>query len=213
MHARLKPLIPSFVKRARRSEYLADTFAAVRHVCNTASCPNTSGRKSTGHPCSITTTPPKRKSSRPFSTLIRNSRWHSSVNCVRTFTDRTAPTDYLTNISNVVAIDVINLDARSNTSHYTFDIVGNLGLYRDLQRHRILTQERQDFTTRHGYDTPVEIEEAGFQPDFARCMDQAADLLRTARARFSAGSAVCRSICVSCPLVHENEPARSGAYR
>src|SRR6266545_4904971 len=26
--------------------------------------------------------------------------------------------------------------------YYTFDIVGNLGLYRDLQRHRILTQER-----------------------------------------------------------------------
>jgi len=60
--------------------------------------------------------------------------------------------------------------------YYTFDILGNLGLYRDLHRHRILTQERQDFTTVHGYDTPPEIEEAGFKPEFARCMLRAADL-------------------------------------
>ncbi len=46
---------------------------------------------------------------------------------------------------------------------YTFDILGNLGLYRDLHRHRILTQERQEFTTVHGYDTPPEIEDAGFK--------------------------------------------------
>ncbi len=60
--------------------------------------------------------------------------------------------------------------------YYTFDILGNLGLYRDLHRHRILTQERQDFTTIHGYDLPPEIEEAGFRPEFDRCMARAAAL-------------------------------------
>ena len=60
--------------------------------------------------------------------------------------------------------------------YYTFDILGNLGLYRDLHRHRILTQERQDFTTVHGYDTPPEIEEAGFKSEFDNCMKRAADL-------------------------------------
>jgi thymidylate synthase ThyX len=60
--------------------------------------------------------------------------------------------------------------------YYTFDILGNLGLYRDLQRHRILTQERQDFTTVHGYDTPPEIAEAGFKNEFDDCMKRAADL-------------------------------------
>lgn len=60
--------------------------------------------------------------------------------------------------------------------YYTFDILGNLGLYRDLHRHRILTQERQDFTTAHGYDTPPEIEEAGFKAEFDRCMQKAAEL-------------------------------------
>ena len=60
--------------------------------------------------------------------------------------------------------------------YYTFDILGNLGCYRDLHRHRILTQERQQFTTVHGYDTPREIEEAGFNPEFDRCMAEAAAL-------------------------------------
>src|SRR2546428_4832786 len=60
--------------------------------------------------------------------------------------------------------------------YYTFDVLGNLGLYRDLHRHRILTQERQDFTVVHGYDTPTEIIEAGYQSDFDRCMGEAAGL-------------------------------------
>ena len=60
--------------------------------------------------------------------------------------------------------------------YYTFDVLGNLGLYRDLHRHRILTQERQAFTTMHGYDTPREIEEAGFRREFDECMNAAATL-------------------------------------
>jgi thymidylate synthase ThyX len=60
--------------------------------------------------------------------------------------------------------------------YYTFDVLGNLGLYRDLHRHRILTQERQNFTTVHGYDTPPEIEEAGFKSEFDNCMKRTAEL-------------------------------------
>jgi thymidylate synthase ThyX len=61
---------------------------------------------------------------------------------------------------------------------YTFDVLGNLGLYRDLHRHRILTQERQAFTTVHGYDTPREIDEAGFRREFHECMNAAAGLYK-----------------------------------
>jgi thymidylate synthase ThyX len=60
--------------------------------------------------------------------------------------------------------------------YYTFDVLGNLGLYRDLHRHRILTQERQAFTTVHDYDIPREIEEAGFSREFDECMNAAAGL-------------------------------------
>ena len=42
-------------------------------------------------------------------------------------------------------------------TYYKFDIVANLGAYRDLHRHRMLTQERQRFTTELGFDVPPDL--------------------------------------------------------
>ena len=44
---------------------------------------------------------------------------------------------------------------------YRFDVCGDYGAFRDLQRHRMLTIEWQELSPRHGYDTPPEVEEAG----------------------------------------------------
>ncbi|MCK4714525.1 MAG: FAD-dependent thymidylate synthase, partial [Candidatus Aenigmarchaeota archaeon] len=57
--------------------------------------------------------------------------------------------------------------------YYTFDILANYGMYRDLHRHRVLTQERQELTTLHGYDLPQELVEAGFKDQFEKCMQTA----------------------------------------
>lgn len=59
-------------------------------------------------------------------------------------------------------------------AYYTFDILGDYGIYRDLQRHRILTQERQLLSTLHGYDTQEEIGLAGFGEKYHAAM-RAAD--------------------------------------
>ncbi len=57
-------------------------------------------------------------------------------------------------------------------TYYTFDILCNYGSYRDLQRHRVLTQEKQDLTIEHGYDTPKELVEAGFGSKYHDCMQK-----------------------------------------
>ena len=62
---------------------------------------------------------------------------------------------------------------------YTFDILGDYGMYRDLQRHRTLTQERQPLTTRYGYDTPDEIVDAGLGEDYHEAMTRSADAFET----------------------------------
>ncbi len=64
-------------------------------------------------------------------------------------------------------------DRAAELGYYLFDILGNFGTYRDLQRHRVLTQERQLLTTENGYDTPKEIEEAGFIKEYNECMHSA----------------------------------------
>ncbi len=38
-------------------------------------------------------------------------------------------------------------------ARYEFELLVNIGEYRDLQRHRVLTPDRQAFTTAHGYET------------------------------------------------------------
>jgi len=53
---------------------------------------------------------------------------------------------------------------------YTFEMLTNFGIFRDLHRHRILTLERQLLSTRHGYDVPKEISELGILGDFKDCM-------------------------------------------
>lgn len=63
-------------------------------------------------------------------------------------------------------------------AYYTFDILSNYGIYRDLQRHRLLTQEAQELTVFHGYDTPKELISAGYGKDYNECMEKAKEAFR-----------------------------------
>lgn len=58
-------------------------------------------------------------------------------------------------------------------AYYTFDIIANFGAYRDLHRHRMLTQSRQDLTTRYGYDVPDELSEAHLENVYTDSLKQA----------------------------------------
>lgn len=42
-------------------------------------------------------------------------------------------------------------------ARYEFDLLINIGEYRDLQRHRLVTPDRQAYTTAHGFDTSEQI--------------------------------------------------------
>jgi thymidylate synthase ThyX len=59
--------------------------------------------------------------------------------------------------------------------YYTFDIVLDYGAYRDIQRHRMATQTRQDLSPRYGYSVPDDIVACGLDDVFHRCMARAAD--------------------------------------
>ena len=59
---------------------------------------------------------------------------------------------------------------------YRFDVLGDYGAFRDLQRHRLLTLEWQPLSPRHGYATPEELVDAGALPDWTRVMDESAAL-------------------------------------
>ncbi|MCS6953025.1 MAG: FAD-dependent thymidylate synthase [Bryobacterales bacterium] len=62
---------------------------------------------------------------------------------------------------------------------YVFDIVTDLGAYRDLHRHRRCQQFRQAFTTRLGFDTPALLEEAGLAGVYQAAIETAVDTVRS----------------------------------
>ncbi|MDJ0617609.1 MAG: FAD-dependent thymidylate synthase [Calothrix sp. MO_192.B10] len=59
--------------------------------------------------------------------------------------------------------------------YYTFDILADIGAYRDLQRHRVLTQERQRFSVAHGYIVPPELTAANLATPYQQALDDAAE--------------------------------------
>ena len=61
---------------------------------------------------------------------------------------------------------------------YRFDVLGDYGGFRDLQRHRMCTIEWQRLTTEHGYDTPEELEDAGVADAWHEALGRAEALHR-----------------------------------
>ncbi|MGC9046768.1 MAG: FAD-dependent thymidylate synthase [Minisyncoccia bacterium] len=61
-------------------------------------------------------------------------------------------------------------------SYLRFEIVTNIGAYRDLHRHRMMTQQRQLFSIDLGYYLPPEIKAANLSNDFESVLNQAAEL-------------------------------------
>ena len=59
-------------------------------------------------------------------------------------------------------------------AQYAFEIVANFAAYRDLHRHRMLTQDRQHLGTTLGYDLPPQLAELGMDGRFAAAIDSAA---------------------------------------
>lgn len=55
-------------------------------------------------------------------------------------------------------------------AYYTFDILADFGTYKDLMRHRILTQEKQLHTVAHGYITSPLIIQGGFSNEYDEAM-------------------------------------------
>jgi hypothetical protein len=88
------------------------------------------------------------------------------------------------NWSKAVAMEVVSTAVRSRTRRdellrefrgglYAFDMVLDIGAYRDLHRHRRCHQFRQPFTSHLGYDAPPAVFEAGAADVYATAIQQA----------------------------------------
>lgn len=58
-------------------------------------------------------------------------------------------------------------------AEFCFEIVADFGVYRDLHRHRLLTQERQLLTCNYGFYLPPEIIDTPLEADYVAAMHRA----------------------------------------
>ncbi len=62
-------------------------------------------------------------------------------------------------------------------AHYSWDLMCDYGIFRDLQRHRIVDDlQWQQLTPRYGYDIPSLVEDAGLSDKFEQCFDLSVEL-------------------------------------
>ena len=93
--------------------------------------------------------------------------------------------DVVTGLSPAQRDEIIDLGVRHRGRHdevarpfcsgqqFRFDILMDIGGFRDMHRHRRCVQIVQDYTTAHGYDMPVEITEAGLAGRYESVMERA----------------------------------------
>ena len=72
---------------------------------------------------------------------------------------------------------------------FRFDILMDIGGFRDMHRHRRCIQIGQEFTTKHGYDAPEELEAAGAKENYDAVMQRTASTVEQLASRGGAEAA------------------------
>ena len=67
---------------------------------------------------------------------------------------------------------------------FTFEIVADFGIYRDLQRHRVLTQERQLLTANYGYYLPADVQGTEMEEPYCAAIEEAKKAYNTIAREF-----------------------------
>jgi thymidylate synthase ThyX len=186
-HTELNKVIPKFVKRAKRDEYMVETSRAIRQAAiemlknirpeQDPLCVLLPHAASPQELLNLTLAvclyPHSKHSLSQLLTLIRQLSYDDSSKLLVTCTGNRGSRR--------------NRPGRGFEVGYplTFDIQADFGAYRDLQRHRMLTQERQLLNPDLGYQIADEIDSIGFKQKVEECYRRSAELHSKMEKEFS----------------------------
>ncbi len=162
-HSALNQVIPTFVKRAKKNDFLVTTRVAMQALVDELL---KDIKPEPSSPVSLFT---PNQQDFYFSTLthmVYPYTTHSLIQIyeiISKFSKETQDRILTTYISDRKTRR--DRPGRALEAGYplTFDIVGDFGIYRDLERHRILTQQRQLLHPYLGFEDNLDLKIAGFQ--------------------------------------------------
>lgn len=177
LQSALDALIPSFVKRAKNERgvayqaYLRGGRTRVQHVAEMHIEANASASHS-----SVTLASFDIDAEQRVVAAILYTHSDAALEQIRTSADQMSA-EQRADVLRAYVGERANRFQRPGRAleeaRYSFDILADLGAYRDLQRHRMLSQERQRYTFAHGYITPAELIEAGLAGVYQQAIERA----------------------------------------
>lgn len=178
-----RKIVPMFLERADKPErggamvaYRATTHRAVKELAETALPANHS--VDAGDPVTLTDFWPRNELD-----LVADMLYEHSSLPLKDIKEEVASWPYAKKQSVFQTYMGERLNRRMRPgralekAHYSWDIVCDYGIFRDLQRHRMVDDLAwQSLTPRYGYDVPSLVEEAGLSDAFERCFDLSLEL-------------------------------------
>jgi len=175
----LSKVIPSFIRRAEPSHKHQKTFTAFQEAVKTKikalSDEHTSKLEKVTKPMVKLVT---KDDSGPtnLAAAIMFSSSHCSIEDLQKYC-KDLPKEELEQILEAACSQRENRRHKSPRAlehvSFTFDVSADFGIYRDLHRHRTLTQERQLLTCQAGYYIPEEIQGTELEADYVEALESA----------------------------------------
>ncbi len=177
-HAELNKIIPKFVKRAKRDEYTVAREQQMRKVAEEL----------------LRAVPPETEQDCVLLPIAENPEMlFDSTLAASLYPYSKHPFRQLLNIVRQISYDKKEMILEAYTGNrihrrsrpgraletgypLTFDIQADFGAYRDLQRHRMLTQERQLLHCGLGFEMEEELRTIGMQEKAEECFRRSAEL-------------------------------------
>jgi thymidylate synthase ThyX len=174
----LAKVVPSFIRRAnpthRTHQLYAEYYEALQQDLKTAAASNTN------FPPSLEKGPIIRLIKHDPEALVKVAAALLFSGCSHSLSDLLHHCSHLPEdeISRILESGASARETRRHKSpralehaEFTFEILADFGVYRDLHRHRMLTQERQLLTCSCGYYIPEEIVGTPLEKEYCDAMD------------------------------------------
>ncbi len=193
----LGQIIPMYVRRAKRSDYIAEVRLAMRELVKSLNIPKEQERSEPEYALVDTAGLVEKlvsngKSVRESMAEARNvqtiaamlypyasSSLERLVEFVLELDVATRAKIQQTYVGNRVTRRDRPGRALEDGYPHTFDMLTDFGVYKDLQRHRMSTQQRQLFTVRHGFFIPEELVALGKRAEVEECVRRSKELFET----------------------------------
>ncbi len=169
-----EPLAPTLARHAKASAYQSEIYKDLsRHAKEVFSGVNLNHPVQAGEAHQVDLIEPHHPVDELVTTLlyrVSQAPYRNILAAVRDWTEKQKQETIEVGMRTRGPYDELIKEFRSGYA-FTFDVLMDIGGWRDLHRHRRCQQVQQNFTTVHGYDIPPLLDQAGVKRDYCEAMD------------------------------------------